>query len=406
MDTLGEIADDLRDSIQDSSLFRLVHKRKRAHADNFGRKAQVGQFVRDRENANQGELLYTEHIPTRLPQNKNSKRDAQAIQKFLDRDRALLFDRYPNLKTTDIRIQSPLLRAELRTILNGYELDFDDEDGVIISAPFEPLFFTRHAIWRRFKQLEELQSDNAEEDDTELAETYAHMKLLIDDVLNDAMADWIEEADNLRQEKKITYNLLWTLFPYKSIVVANDIAGYQQAYQVEKFEYVSMTDESRVPVMFDMTCQYVHFDAYRFGFLTKQLTIGYFTGKKDLKDLDITPLEAVADPKELRRKLILRGKKMLLYQGVQHIQIKPAQFDTSRQNYDEILRDLGRADVCTSCCIEISVVLSLTDTEIDLRASHCRLFHGCKEKRAMASERQASRGFSWTKRYKVRSCQG
>ncbi|CAM1509521.1 Fc.00g032600.m01.CDS01 [Cosmosporella sp. VM-42] len=343
MDSIGDLKGNPRGSFK-NGLFQLVHRRKRGRADDFGRKAQVGQFMRDRENAEQGELLYTDHIPPRLPQNKNPKRDVQAIQKFMDRGNTLLFDRHPNLRTTNIRIQSPILRAELRTMLADYDLDFDDEDGVLISAPFEPLFFARHDIWRRFQRLKELMDESGEEEEADLAETYDHMKLLIEEVLNDDMAMWIEEAENLRKEKKISYNLLWTLFPHGSIVVAKDFAGYQQAYQVQKFEYVAMGDDSHAPVMFDITCKCVYFDAYRFGFVTKSLTIGFFTGKKDLKDLDIIPLEVLPNFKELSRQMIKRGRKMLQYQDVQHVQIKPAQLENSQQNYDEILKDLARAD--------------------------------------------------------------
>lgn len=315
-------------------------------AENYGRKAQSGQFVRDRENAGEGELLYTEHMPAKLPYNKDAKRNALAIHTYMDRKRSPVFDRHPRLKTTHIRIQSPILRAELRNIIRGYNLDFDNEDGVTIYAPFEPLFYARHDIWRRFEELVELKS-NAPEDDVELLEKCDHMKLLIDDVLNGAMGEIIEEAENLELQKKITYNLLWTLFPHRSIVLTKDIAGYRQAYQVRKYEYLSMTDETRVPVMFDLTCQYVHFDSFQFGFLPKSLPIGHFEGVKDIEDLDIVPLGAFPEDDELRLQLIERGKKLLDYQDVRHVQINPVELDGSKQNFDEVLKDLGRSEVCT-----------------------------------------------------------
>lgn len=328
------------------SLFKLVPRNKRGLAvENFGRKAQTGHFVRDRENATDGELLYTEHMPARLPQNKDAKRNVLAIHTYLDRKQSPVFDRHPRLKTTHIRIQSPILRTELRSIIKGaYNLDFDNEDGFTIYAPFEPVFFARHDIWHRFEELEDLKA-SAAEDDTDLLEKYDHMKTFIDDVLNGAMGEIIEEADNLEREEKITYNLLWTLFPHESVIVAKEIVGYQQAYQVEKFEYLSMTDETRLPVMFDLTCQYVHFDAFQFGFLPKSMTIGHFVGKKDVKDLDIVPIKTVPNHEELRSQLVERGKKLLQYQDVKHVQIKPIQLDSARQNFDELLKDLGRSDV-------------------------------------------------------------
>jgi hypothetical protein len=305
----------------------------------FGRTSKVKTFFRDRDGEDPDTVAYTEHVPVLFPEPKKEKYDSVAIQKFTDRRRGIIFDRYPTLQTTHIKIQSPILCRELQPLLKPYDVDFEDGYAEIF-APFKPLFFARHEIYRRSRQFDE---------GTEERE---HLDLLLNDVLNEDMWQLIKEVDDLENENKITWPLLWALFPNESVVIVREHEGHEQAYQILHTDYA---DDNGTPLFFDIRCQYVHFNGLQFGLLEKDQTIPYFTGKKCITDLDVYPLRLAKQSSYLQQKLISRGKKVLDYQDVHHVEINPATIDTTRPNYYEVMKDLGRGEVgfciakCDSC---------------------------------------------------------
>jgi hypothetical protein len=307
----------------------LVRKDKTPKSSLFGKTSKVKTFFRDRGNEESGTFAFTEHVPVLLPDARKEKYDSVAIQKLTDRKRGIVFDRYPTIHTTHVRIQSPILCKELEPILKPYDVDFSD-DYAEIAAPFKPLFFARHEIFRRSRDFEV---------GTEERE---HFDLLLKEVIRDDMGDMIKEVEDLEKQNKITWLFLWALFPPKGIVVATEIEGHEQAYQVLRTEYA---DDDGTPLFFDLRCQYVHFNGLQFGLLEKDQTIPYFTGKKSITELDVCPLRLASESNYLRQKLLTRGKKVLEYQDVRHVQIKPTVIDITRPNYDELLKDLGRGDV-------------------------------------------------------------
>ncbi|KAK0703017.1 hypothetical protein B0T26DRAFT_680778 [Lasiosphaeria miniovina] len=336
MDFIDEVADNIKEG-----LFHLAKRDRNQQQTSYGKKAQSKSFFRDRKNEGKNEILYTDQVPVMLPDNKKAKYDSLCIQKFKDSTQSFISHGFQAHKTTHIKIQSRFLCAELRPIFRDYDVDFNDEDGILTFEPFEPLYFKRYDIWRRARQLEE-----SVEDDAAGAEAQEHLEFIIKDVLNDDMYDLIKDADELHEQGQITWNLLWTLFPHHSLVIANNAWGYQQAYQVLGFKYIK--DETMSPLFFDITYQYIHFDAFRYRFVKANLTIPHFTGKRRINELDVYPTDRVPNPTKLRSELTARGRLMLDYQDVHHIQILPALLDSSRENYDEILKDLGRADAIST----------------------------------------------------------
>jgi hypothetical protein len=304
-------------------------KKDRGDRPLFGRKAQIKTFFRDHGAEDSGTLAYTEHAPVQFSEPKKEKYEGFAIQKFTDKKIGIVFDRHPTLRTSHIKIQSPILCNILEPLLRPYDLNFMD-GCVNILAPFEPLFFTRHDIHR--KSL--LYSEGTEERE--------HLDLLINDVLQKDLWQLIKEAEDLENENKTTWNLLWTLFPRGSIVIAKEHDGYEQAYQILDTEY---KDEADSPLFYDIRCQSIHFNGLQFGFQERYRTIPHFTGKKCITDLDVYPLRLAKQSEYLRKTLLERGKKVLDYQDVHHVQIKPATVDKTRPNYDELMKDLGRGDV-------------------------------------------------------------
>ncbi len=308
-------------------------KKDRGDRPLFGRKAQVKTFFRDHDAEDSGTLSYTEHAPVQFPEPKREKFEAFAIQKFTDKKRGIVFDRHPGLRTSHIKIQSPILCEILEPHLRLYDIDIMD-GYVNIFAPFEPLFFARHEIHQKSLLCDE--------------ETRTHLDLLIKDVLQEDLYQIIKETEEHEKENKTTWNLLWTLFPHGSIVIAKEHDGHEQAYQVLETEYKQEADS---PLFYDIKCQFVYFNGLQFGFQERFCTIPHFTGKKSITDLDVYPLRLAKRSEYFRETLLERGKKVLDYQDVHHVQIRPAIVDETRPNYDELMKDLGRGDVSHKHCL-------------------------------------------------------
>ena len=309
-------------------LFQLVKKDKR-DTPLFGRKAQTKKFFPDPDAEDSNTLAYTEHAPVQLAEPKKEKYEGFAIQKFNHKKSSIIFDRHPTLQTAYIKIQSPILCEILEPLLRPYDLNFTD-GYVTILAPFKPLFFARHDIHQKALQYS-LGTPERE-----------HLDLLVNDMLQEDMWKLIKETEDLENENQITWPLIWTLFPYGSIVIAKEGDGHEQAYEILTTEYKNEEDS---PLFYDIKCQYIQFDGVQFGFQERYRTIPYFTGKKCITDLDVYPLRLAKRVDHLRKTLIERGKKVLSYQDVHHVQIKPATVDKIRPNYEELMKDLARGDV-------------------------------------------------------------
>lgn len=309
-------------------LFQLV-KREKGDRSLFGRKAETKKFFRNRDDEDSGEVHYTEHAPVQFSEPKKEKNEGYAIQKYTDVKRGVIFDRHRTQRTTHIKIQNHVLIEVLEPFLRQYDHDFTD-GTVLIAAPFEVLFFARHEIQRKYV---------AAEQGSEEHEMLDH---LINDVLQDDLWDLINESQELENGNLISWSLLWTLFERGSIVIAKETEGYEQAYQIIESDY---KDVSGSPLFYDIKVQFIHFNGVQFGYEEKYLTIPYFSGKKCITELDAYPLRLAKQSEYLRKTLIDRGNKVLDYQDVQHVQIKPATVDETRINYDELMKDLGRGDV-------------------------------------------------------------
>jgi len=291
-------------------------------------------LFRDREaEGTDGIPVYSEHVLPALPDPSDLERIRDAIQLFKDIiHRPYIGSDAEKEVTVKLKVQNPFLQKELKKYAEMYNVRYDNGCPVF-ERPFEPIYFARHEL-----ALKRQQYDSSSEE-------YELLSYLLDKILSGEIYDLIQESQALEDEHKITWEYLWTLFEYDSIVIAKAPEGHEQAYQVVKLQPV---DDD--PPYMNVVCQYVSFDGHRFGFADKTITLPYFSGKKSISDLAVVPIRLAGrgdhfNGEELRNTFLERGRKVLGYQGVHHVQIVPAKMDRSRENYDELLKDLGRGDV-------------------------------------------------------------
>ena len=281
---------------------------------------------------------------------EKEKLERVAIQIYKVIEEGPTSGRFPQCTATQIVIQSPFICKELGPVFEKHGLELCN-DTAEINRPFSALFFERDFIRRR--------SQTAEDQDTK-----DHLVVLCK-VIDDELGPTIDLVNVLQREKKITFKLLWTLFPPDALAVAWE-NGYHQGYRVTRasiqerntdvlddeyptrapyhspppppdFEYSGTSARHRRPirrprvrvhrdsspgrgVYFSIDCQYVQFDGTRYGYATRAFSIASFEGKKDITDLQVYPYMAKINPESLHDTLVKRGERVLHFQGVHYMQ--------------------------------------------------------------------------------------
>ena len=261
------------------------------------------------------------------------KFEGAAVQLYKVPDQTPNFANVAEYTASYIRLQSPFLRKELQPYLEKHDVIFQEEKADI-HWPLSALFFERHHIQR----LAQESKDN---------DTREHLELLCK-VINNELGSTIDEAETLGEEGKITYDLLWTLFPAASLIISA-AKPYHQGYRIHKTpKYVISSTKIPRYDRFSIDCQYIVFDGLQYGNLTLNFEIGRFSGKKSVKDLEVYPYTVDAAPETLYDRMSRRGERVLQYQDHHYMQSSASDTSKAESSYDEVVENLWRSDVGTS----------------------------------------------------------
>ncbi|CAK7198073.1 hypothetical protein SEUCBS139899_000731 [Sporothrix eucalyptigena] len=207
-----------------------------------------------------------------------------------------------------LEIQSDGLKNIFRSIAKRYrELTLDTGDEpIVIEYPFRCLFFLR-------TRLRELQHDPATAPSTrrELANLvdFIHAPIGHDKI--------IETYNSLVPHGKITFPMVWTLYPpYEPVIAMHPGLPLEQSscYLVES---VSFSQEKNEPC-WEIVTLFGYHDGTRFYLKSETKTIRWFDGVKDIHQdhqLHLLPMSLIEEKRrnEIREALIRRGKLYVDY---------------------------------------------------------------------------------------------
>ncbi|KAH8777124.1 P-loop containing nucleoside triphosphate hydrolase protein [Hyaloscypha sp. PMI_1271] len=274
---------------------KIFTRNRKPRVETFGKKSEIKNFYANPSD-DKGADRWIEWAPPSHVLSRRVKWEGFAIQVYRESSKLAQWGNNSDFVIRHITLLSPYLRSELKDVLEGYGVVFD-RDSVTLDWPLQPLFFARHHI---AGLKETVQDGNAS----------AHLDLLYN-LMEHELAGILDETEDLEKEKQITHALLWTLFPKRTIVVT-DINGTYRGYRVLK---TGPGGDSS----FIIECEYVRFDGVRFGYLTENLHIRYFEGKRDITNLEVYPLASAIDHKAIRDGLINRGRRVLDFQGIHYM---------------------------------------------------------------------------------------
>ncbi|KAL1901528.1 hypothetical protein Sste5346_001935 [Sporothrix stenoceras] len=207
-----------------------------------------------------------------------------------------------------LEIQSDGLKNIFRTIAKRYrELTLDTGDEpIVIEYPFRCLFFLR-------TRLRELQHDPAT-----AASTRRELANLVDFIHAPIGHDKIIETYNsLVPHGKITFPMVWTLFPPYEPVLAIHPGLPLEKSSCFLVESVAFSQEKKGPC-WEIEALFGYHDGTRFYLKSETKTIRWFDGVKDIHNdhhLNLLPLSLIEEGRraEIREALIKRGKLYVDY---------------------------------------------------------------------------------------------
>ncbi|KAI4248358.1 MAG: hypothetical protein LQ352_005929 [Teloschistes flavicans] len=131
-----------------------------------------------------------------------------------------------------------------------------------------------------------------------------HLSIAIQFVYED-FGKRIADLESLLPHKEITYDLLWTIFPPRTLVFTKKTLLEQpQVMTVRETEYVNSQDG----VYFHLFCHSIAHDGEDFGTSRQRIRVPVFDGARKIEELPGFPLTFHSQEKAVRSELIDRGR--------------------------------------------------------------------------------------------------
>ncbi|KAG6906976.1 hypothetical protein DXG01_011141 [Tephrocybe rancida] len=204
-----------------------------------------------------------------------------------------VIDKQGQLEETLVDIKSSALREILKTA-HGTHVNISDMKPEV---SIEVLFHSRRHFQERLN--EERANDPLDKD--LIFELEAMVNLIEEDY-----GATTSDVERLISEGRITYALLWSLFPPGCLVYRRHPQLNQ--HQVMKYQVSDYTTIEQVP-HFVMLCEIISNDGNHFGLAQIKTQIKTFIGTVRIQDLDFLPLRHHPDHEKIYGDVVSRGLK-------------------------------------------------------------------------------------------------
>jgi hypothetical protein len=222
---------------------------------------------------------------------------ALVLRRYVDQDG----DR---LKTA-LEVRSSIIRACLKENLQDYPYLNIHSTPIVIYAPYPPLFHYR-------KQIREY-CDSPERTEDEKT----HLSLLVT-FMNNNLQALEKECFRLLPSGMITFELMWTLFPPDTLIIAQR-DHYNQCFSVDSYDFQTyLRDQEEVGAA--IIARSWDYNGHRFGPALKTFEIKQFDGPKAIEALEVHPIEfySKSSTEELKASLSSRGHRWKEIVDVSH----------------------------------------------------------------------------------------
>lgn len=224
--------------------------------------------------------------------------ETEAVQRFaiLIRNKKSHQDRGKAMQVSSIVVQSPLLKAVLENVFEGYEGITAGLKHVTFVRPFEPFFYR----WDRFKEVVENEHDET---------TRSHLQLLYT-VMSVELEETVSTYHDLLNHNVVTFDYLWTLFKPGDVLLCK-MGGKDMMVKLQSSEYSG----SAACRGFYLDSKYVDWSGFGFGYASHTISIQPFQGTKPITQLEAYPATFNPHFEDIKHQLVSRGKRFETLQG-------------------------------------------------------------------------------------------
>ncbi|EEQ31888.1 conserved hypothetical protein [Microsporum canis CBS 113480] len=242
---------------------------------------------------------WVDYPPKQLSKSVSKAQDRAAIKvyKMNDMDKPVISG-YPSLKYYNITIQSPLLVAALKDIVEKDEVYLEKTEAAEFTTPFAPLYFHANEIADLLKDAEKG------------SRFMEHLQLLLA-LMDDMFMETRSRVQTLQSSGLVSFNLLWAYLPSGSPL-------YIWEGECESLGKVVSTEiiKGNSCSLMRIRCKIMKFDGQAYVWEDYSAVIPSFEGNIPITQLDYYPLRFHEDPEAVKSRLMKRAKKALDYQGL------------------------------------------------------------------------------------------
>ncbi|DAA78907.1 TPA_exp: putative AAA family ATPase [Trichophyton benhamiae CBS 112371] len=244
---------------------------------------------------------WVDYPPKQLSKSVSKAQDRAAIKvyKIVDPDKPVISGR-PTLKYFKITVQSPLLVAALKDIVEKDEIYLEKTEAAEFTTPFAPLYFNADEIAAMLKDAGK---------DTPFRE---HLELLLT-LMDDMFAETRSRIQPLQASGLASFNLLWAYFPTGSPVYIWE-GDCEFLGKVINTEIIKCNSRQ----ILRLRCKIMKFDGQDYVWDEYKGVICAFEGNIPITDLPFYPLKFHDDPEAVKSRLIKRARKSLDYQRLSY----------------------------------------------------------------------------------------
>ncbi|KAJ5885543.1 hypothetical protein N7495_010053 [Penicillium taxi] len=266
-----------------------LEKRLEIHTNSKSNETPDASVSKDNKTKDEGE----DSIPSKVPRKESLVQEDYAftLRKFISDDPS-------DDNNSEIEIESPALWELMKKCVEGYPYHiYQGNLPKTLDAPFEAIIFN----WDNLLKATQI-ANNA--DQLARDDLRALLEIIDNGTGSLKLDNYLRKRRSLMEQKLITFEALWTLFPPGCLVYGKVFQDQDQVFIVEDNTRPWPSRDT-----FDLKCWAYDWDGYQFKRLPLRLKFDSFDDEKPINSLPYYPLKFNEDSDGLRSKLMQRGMK-------------------------------------------------------------------------------------------------
>ncbi len=207
----------------------------------------------------------------------------------------------------EIDVINPHLWDLLKGLLGHFPLHVFQGPPVTLDSPYEPLILYWEKLQQAAKEVPKNENDK---------QARADLKLLLNTISSSSgdprLDKYFKTQDSNKEQKSVTFETLWTIFPPGSLVYGQPFQGQDQVLIVQDnfrtWPYFRH-NSAREKASWSLLCWTYDWDGKMFRRLALKLEFEYFDGHKPITSLPYYPFELNEKRDDIKGNLIKQGVK-------------------------------------------------------------------------------------------------